>query len=96
MLCQFPLEEDLIVESVHANSSTMDSRHFAKEFLRRRALADKGKIQPTGSTPVSNQPANENKNGGGWSEVARKGPATAVKEDPTFKIVAAKKKGGKK
>lgn len=73
----------------------MDSRHFAEEFVRRRALADKGKAQPVSSSlPVSQ--VNETK-GGGWSEVARKGPQSTAKEDSgAFKIVATKKKGGKK
>ena len=67
--------------------------------MKRRALADKGKAQPpsnaSGAT-LSSQPANGGKGAGGWSEVARKNPATAPKEDPSFKIVATKKKNGKR
>lgn len=73
----------------------MDSRHFAEEFVRRRAFADKGKSQPSSATTPSG-PSNESK-GGGWNEVARKGPASSAKDDSNaFKIVAAKKKGAKK
>lgn len=93
------MDKDLITETVHSASNTIDSRHFAEEFVRRRALADKGKNQPVANlsgTVPSSQPSGNNKSGGGgWSEVARKGPAPAPKEDAAFKIVA-KKKGAKK
>lgn len=87
-----PSESDMITEAVHSSSQTIDSRHFAEEFIRRRKLADKGMVDPSGtSSPAS---AAENK-AGGWSEVAKKGPT--VKEEPSnFKVVAAKKKGGKR
>lgn len=85
---------DIITEVVHQNSRTMDSRHFAEEFVRRHALADKGKVDtaaPSGHTI-------EAKNASGWSEVARKGstPSAVKQEDTAFKIVPSKKKGGKK
>lgn len=100
-LLNFPLDTDLITEAVHMSSRTVDSRHFAEEFVRRRALADKGKLaEPsvnsisatTGGTVSS---GSEKAGSGGWSEVARKGPPQKV-EESTFKIVAAKKKGTKK
>jgi len=84
------------MHAVHSVTSTIDSRHFAEEFLRRRKLADKGLVDVT----KSNSPANGGTGqAGGWSEVAKKGPAKAV-EDPSvgssFKVVAAKKKAGKR
>ena len=94
-LYSLPSDTDLITEAVYSNSSTIDSRHFAEEFVRRRALAEKGKAQPSSAITPSG-PTNESK-GGGWSEIARKGPAAASKDESNaFKIVAAKKKGGKK
>lgn len=101
-LLTFPNELDVITEAVHSVSNTLDSRHFAEEFLRRRALAEKGKMDPALSS-ASSQSAHANGGkgasggGGGWSEVARKGPVSAApKEDSSaFKIVAAKKKGGR-
>lgn len=83
---------DILTEAVHSNSQTMDSRHFAEEFVRRRKLADKGVIDGN----VSSSPAPEAKSGGGWSEVAKKNPQTPKEEPNTFKVVAAKKKGGKR
>ena len=89
-----PSETEIISDSVYANSQTLDGRRFAEEFVRRRKLADKGIVDPlaNGTTPTS---AIDNKSGGGWSEVAKKGPAGAAKEEPNsaFKVVAAKKKG---
>lgn len=95
-----PPDTDIITEAVHACSSTIDSRHFANEFIRRKKLADKGLIDSS-APPKSASPHNAGAGGaGGWSEVAKKGPAKAeTKEDPTngaFRMVAAKKKGGKR
>lgn len=94
-LLSFPADAELITESVHSASNTLDSRHFAEEFLRRRKLADKGIIDDRNTS----SPA-ENKSGGsGWSEVAKKGGPTATQQQQqqpldssNFKIVAAKKK----
>jgi len=102
-LLSLPSDIDLVTEAVHMSSRTMDSRHFAEEFVRRRALAEKGKME-AGAVSVSG----ESKSGGsGWSEVARKGGVApgAVggaqpvkeKEEPSsaYKIVAKKGKGKK-
>jgi PERQ amino acid-rich with GYF domain-containing protein len=93
-LLLLPLEMEIISDSVYAHSQTLDGRRFAEEFVRRRKLADKGIVDPAtnGTTPTS---ATDTKSGGGWSEVAKKGPASAAKEDTNsaFKVVAAKKKG---
>lgn len=84
------------------SSRTVDSRHFAEEFVRRRGLAEKGKAEPVVSGAAgAGGHAVEGK--GGWSEVAaRKGSGVAggaapqKDEGSAFKIIAAKKKGGKK
>jgi PERQ amino acid-rich with GYF domain-containing protein len=95
-LLTFPADAELITESVHSASHTLDSRHFAEEFLRRRKLADKGIIDERNtSSPAENKAA-----GSGWSEVAKKGgAATAAQQQQqqpldssNFKVVAAKKK----
>ncbi|KAF4533825.1 GYF domain-containing protein [Lasiodiplodia theobromae] len=97
-MLSFPSDLDIVTEAVHSVSRTIDSRHFAQEFIRRRKLADKGIIENSGTS--SPGPANGS---GGWSEVAKKGSSTAsaaqtsaAKEDLAFKVVAAKKKGGRK
>lgn len=85
---------DLITEVVHSVSTTIDSRHFAEEFIRRRKLADKGIVDNSNLGGADSKGAGS----GGWNEVAKKGGNTAPKEEtPTnFKVVAAKKRGGKK
>ncbi|KAL9057099.1 MAG: hypothetical protein Q9162_002533 [Coniocarpon cinnabarinum] len=99
-LLDFPPDKDLITETVHSASNTIDSRHFAEEFVKRRTLADKGKPQPpsnaNGLATSSIASATAKSGGSGWSEVARKGPAPAPKEDPAFKIVPTKKKSAKR
>ncbi len=128
-LLLFPLDADIISESVYANSTTMDGRRFAVDFLRRRKLAEKGIVEGAGGAgaggssvssgatgfsaaatssssssssafqspwAASSGRGNESKNAGGWSEVAKKGPANSSKDADnalTFKVVAPKKKG---
>lgn len=97
-LLSFPADAELITESVHSASNTLDSRHFAEEFLRRRKLADKGIIDDRStSSPAENKSAS-----GGWSEVAKKGGAGAQQQQQqqqpaldsgAFKVVPSKKKG---
>ncbi|KAF2109925.1 hypothetical protein BDV96DRAFT_554111 [Lophiotrema nucula] len=96
-LLSFPADIEIITETVHSASSTVDSRHFAEEFLRRRKLADKGLIDNT--TPAT--PVELKSGSGGWNEVAKKGgPSTQQQQGPldsgNFKVVAAKKKGAKR
>lgn len=84
---------------MHGVSSTIDSRHFANEFIRRKKLADKGLVDAV--VPKSASPNNAaNGQSGGWNEVAKKGPSkdTAAKEEANgnFRVVAAKKKGQSK
>jgi len=90
-IVDFPPDIELLAEAVYGSSETLDGRRFAEEFIRRRRLADKGIIEDNKAVPAS-----ENKSGnGGWSEVAKKGPATAPKEDATaagFKVVSKKPK----
>lgn len=89
----------MITEAVHGASSTIDSRHFAEEFIRRKKLADKGLIDTT-APPKSASPhsATVDKSGG-WSEVAKKGPPKEVSREESngnFRVVASKKKGAKR
>lgn len=94
-LLSFPADAELITESVHSASSTLDSRHFAEEFLRRRKLADKGIIDERNtSSPAENKSASS-----GWSEVAKKGSANTQQQQQqpaldsgAFKVVPSKKK----
>ncbi|KAL3474937.1 hypothetical protein BJX99DRAFT_230576 [Aspergillus californicus] len=87
-----PAEAEIISDSVYANSQTLDGRRFAEEYIRRRKLADKGIVESVSASAL------EQKNGGGWSEVAKKGSSSNInrEEDTTsaaFKVVAPRKKG---
>jgi PERQ amino acid-rich with GYF domain-containing protein len=92
-----PLDPSILAEAVYGYSTTMDGRHFADEFVRRKKLADKGVVE---KEPVSAANDARNSGNGGWSEVAKKGgsssSASAAKEEiPGFRVVPSKKKGKK-
>ncbi|KAG9251883.1 uncharacterized protein F5Z01DRAFT_711345 [Emericellopsis atlantica] len=92
-----PLEPDLIADAIYANSTIMDGRHFATEFVRRKKLADRGVTEKGPATPSENKASIST---GGWSEVAKKtgGNVALPAEEPTpvgFKVVASKKKAKK-
>ncbi len=92
-----PLEPLLLADAVYANSTTMDGRHFADEFVRRKKLADKGMFEkdPAQSSATESKYSNN----GGWNEVAKKGGNATPKEDtsvPGFRVVPSKKGKGKK
>ncbi|KAF4974858.1 hypothetical protein FZEAL_8287 [Fusarium zealandicum] len=95
-----PLDTSLIADAVYANSTTMDGRHFAEEFVRRKRLAERGIVEK--------QPVDSKGNGGGWSEVAKKGSSSSTaatgpvspQDDggmqvAGFKVVPGRKKGKK-
>ncbi|RAL61216.1 hypothetical protein DID88_010295 [Monilinia fructigena] len=88
LLSSFSDEASIIADVVYSNSRVMDGRRFAEEYVRRHKLADKGIVEP------ANTGSNDKSGGGGWNEVAKKGPP---KEEPTagFKVVPNKKKGKK-
>ena len=86
-----PPEVEIISDSVYASSQTLDGRRFAEEFVRRRKLADKGVVElaANGALDVG---ADSKSGAGGWSEVAKKGPAPKEESNAAFKVVATKKK----
>ena len=81
-LLDLPPEPDIISDSIYANSTTLDGRHFAIQFVKLRKDADKGISPGPSSTsgsamtfsPSSGGGSDGGKAGsGGWSEVAKKG-----------------------
>ena len=92
-----PLDEGLIADAVYASSTTMDGRHFAAEYVRRKKLAERGIVekQPSGDGGKSST-------AGGWSEVAKRSGSTQPKDNEAgsiqgagFKVVPSRKKGKK-
>lgn len=97
-LNELPLDTGVIADAVYANSTTMDGRHFAEEYVRRKRLAEKGVVEKHSSTDTR-------ASSGGWSEVAKKGgnsgqfaretESPAAIPSPAFRVVSSKKKGKK-
>ncbi|KAE9968700.1 hypothetical protein EG328_007307 [Venturia inaequalis] len=83
---------EILTEAVHQVAKTIDSRHFAEEFVRRKKQADKGVVEPMGTA----SPVNKQATGNEWSAVAKKGqaPAAPAVAEPAFKM--AKTKGRRK
>lgn len=94
-----PLDMGIIADAVYANSTTMDGRHFAAEFVRRKKLAEKGIVEKQPPATDSKDAAS----GSGWSEVAKKGSGASgpAKDSDSntqaagFKVVPSRKKGKK-
>lgn len=95
----------MITEAVHQASTTIDSRHFAEEFIRRKKLADKGLVDTSLPTKSASPASAGVDKSGGWSEVAKKGPVREGSRDEAgagsasngnFRVVASKKKGAKR
>ncbi|KAI3319503.1 hypothetical protein HD806DRAFT_261638 [Xylariaceae sp. AK1471] len=98
-LKECPLMPEIISDAIYANSKTMDGRHFAQEFIRRKKLAEKGVVekQPANSPSVDTQSSSA----GGWNEVAKKSSHKEATSDSNpiqaagFKVVPSRKKGKK-
>ncbi|KAI1108655.1 hypothetical protein F5Y14DRAFT_435571 [Nemania sp. NC0429] len=98
-LMAFPLMPEIISDAIYANSKTMDGRHFAQEFIRRKRLAEKGIVekQPVNTPSTDTQSSSA----GGWNEVAKKSSHKDSASDSNsiqgagFKVVPSRKKGKK-
>lgn len=94
-----PLDTGLIADAVYASSTTMDGRHFADEYVRRKKQAEKGIFDKQSA-------ADTRSTSGGWSEVAKKGSNSnqpprepeanaSAMQGAGFKVVPGRKKGKK-
>ncbi|KAJ8121349.1 hypothetical protein O1611_g10126 [Lasiodiplodia mahajangana] len=98
-LMGFPLMPEIISDAIYSNSKTMDGRHFAQEFIRRKKLAEKGVVE---KQPVNSPSGDMQSNSaGGWNEVAKKSSHKDTASDSSsiqgagFKVVPSRKKGKK-
>ncbi|KAK9236217.1 hypothetical protein V1525DRAFT_346575 [Lipomyces kononenkoae] len=112
MLLSLPLSGtetiEIIADTVYANSTTMDGRRFAEEFVKRRKAVEGNTealvalAQSSGERTVKSK--TDGKASEGWNEVLVKGNAKALKAATTpggandgwnsaFKVVGTKKKG---
>ena len=95
MLLSFPLDPDpstveLISDLIYANSTTLDGRRFASEFINRRK-ADASSRSKGGA----GQAASTNKAVSIADVVKAQPKAAASSEWGGFKVVNKKKKGGR-
>lgn len=98
-LMAFPLMPEIISDAIYANSKTMDGRHFAGEFIRRKRLAEKGIVEK--QPVISPSTDTLSSSAGGWNEVAKKSSHKDSAIDSNsiqgagFKVVPSRKKGKK-
>ena len=87
--------QEIISDTIYAHSSTLDGRHFAEEFLKRRKAL--GPLLDSTSSTVTTTTATTATTGsssgsGGWNEVLKKDKAKDAGEwNSAFKVVAGKK-----
>lgn len=93
----FPLDVEIVSDSIYSASDSLDGRRLANEFVSRRKLAEKGQVPEGPITGASAGVGSSTSNNGGWSEVAKSKPV-APKEEPnaSFKMVQGKKKQTKR
>ena len=83
---------EIISDTIYAHSSTLDGRHFAEEFLKRRKTLGAA-IDPTPFSNNSSTKDNSSGSSGGWNEVLKKekGKDASGEWNSAFKVVAGKK-----
>jgi len=84
-LLSLPPELDIISDSIYSASPTLDGRHFAQEFVRRRKLAEKGLLPPESSSVNGVGSVGGGEAVNGMREGKREG----------FQVVGKKRKGGR-
>ena len=92
MLLSFPLDADsstmeIISDLIYANSTTLDGRRFASEFVNKRK-ADVASRQQGAGGSGSTKPVS-------IADVVKAQPKPAQPEWAGFKVVNKKKKGGR-
>ena len=105
MLLSFPLDSspdviEIIAESVYANSSTLDGRRFAADFVAKRKLDASGRGAPSGAALIGGI-GRGNPSGFGSnsqrsaSEVLKSSNSAKADSGFGFKVVNKKGKKGK-
>jgi PERQ amino acid-rich with GYF domain-containing protein len=82
--------QEIISDTIYAHTSTLDGRHFAEEFLKRRKTLG---AALDATLPMATNSGSGSSSGSGWNEVLKKDRS----KDPSgewnsaFKVVAGKK-----
>ncbi len=92
MLLTFPIEADasireIISETIYTNSTTMDGRRFAEEFVSKRKADAIARAKSGGALKGQAKPAS-------IADVVKAAPK-ATQPEWGFKVVNKKKKGGR-
>jgi PERQ amino acid-rich with GYF domain-containing protein len=93
MLLSFPMEPDpstieIISDLIYANSTTLDGRRFASEFVNRRKVDAESQPKGSGAGAVSGKPIS-------IADVVKAQPNTTQPGRGGFKVVNKRKKGGR-
>ena len=83
--------QEIISDTIYTHSPTLDGRHFAEEFLKRRRTLGSS-LDATLATPSSLSSSGSG-SGSGWNEVLKKEKAKdqSGEWNSAFKVVAGKK-----
>jgi hypothetical protein len=82
---------EIISDTIYAHSSTLDGRHFAEEFLKRRKTLG-SVLDPAPTLPAKENSGSTSSAGSGWNEVLKKEKQGKDQEwNSAFKVVAGKK-----
>jgi len=93
MLLSFPMDPDsstaeIISEMIYANSTMLDGRRFASEFVSRRKMDAASRPKVVGVAGLVAKPVS-------IADVVKAQPKPAQQEWGGFKVVNKKKKGGR-
>jgi len=84
--------KEIISDTIYTHSPTLDGRHFADEFLKRRKTLGSALDATVATGTVSAVSGPSSGSGSGWNEVLKKEKKEASGEwNSAFKVVAGKK-----
>jgi PERQ amino acid-rich with GYF domain-containing protein len=84
--------QEIISDTIYTHSSTLDGRHFAEEFLKRRKALGSA-LDATLPTMTAANSGSGSSSGSGWNEVLKKDKAKDASGEwnSAFKVVAGKR-----
>ena len=84
--------QEIISDTIYAHSSTLDGRHFAEEFLKRRKALGSTLDASVIAIPSTNS-GSTSSSGSGWNEILKKDKTKDASGEwnSAFKVVAGKK-----
>lgn len=85
--------QEIISETIYQHSSTLDGRHFAEEFLKRRRILGPALDATLPNNTTTGNSGSSAGSGSGWNEVLKKDKTKDASGEwnSAFKVVAGKK-----